>query len=204
MASLTKNQGVLLFIPAGIEYLLACNPLTAFRQRNQPGLIKNWLTGCLSILLIPTGTFGYLLLNKIVLGDWFGFMEYQANYFHNRFGFFANTLYYITESALNLQDQFRFTYTIPALFSFLVVVIMLFYSFDQIRLSYIAYALTYLVISFSPSWLLSGSRYISSLAPLFLTSAVFAKDRSRDTILTLSSILLLGAYTLAFLTGRVL
>lgn len=158
----------------------------------------------MSILLIPLGMFIYLLINKVVLGDWFRFMEYQAKVFHNQFGFFANTIYYITECSLNLQDQFRFTYSIPALVSFLIVIIMLFYSFKRIRLSYIAYALAYLVVSFSPSWLLSGSRYISALAPLFLMFAEFATDRSKDNILTLSFTCLLGAFTLAFLTGRVL
>lgn len=204
LASLTKNQGILLLIPAGIEYLLSCNPLVAFRQSHHPGNIKKWLIQGMSILLIPLGMFIYLLINKVVLGDWFRFMEYQAKVFHNQFGFFANTIYYITECSLNLQDQFRFTYSIPALVSFLIVIIMLFYSFKRIRLSYIAYALAYLVVSFSPSWLLSGSRYISALAPLFLMFAEFATDRSKDNILTLSFTCLLGAFTLAFLTGRVL
>ncbi len=204
LAALTKNQGVLLLIPAGIEYLLSNNPVATFRQQNYPAAFKSFFIRGLALLLIPMGILVYLFINKMILGDWFGFLEYQENFYHQRLGFFANTIYGITESALNLQDQFRFTYTIPALISFLVVVLVLFYSFHKIRLSYLAYALVYLVVSFSPTWLLSGSRYISSLAPLFLIFAVFSKDRSTDTILTFCSTCLLGAYTLAFLTGRVL
>ena len=141
------------------------------------------------------------MINKILFGNWNEFIVYQKKDFNNTFGNVFENLKWITESAISPEDAFRLTYWIPCILSFLLVIFLIFYSIGRIRLSYSAYMLAFLLISFSPSWLLSGARYIMSLVPIYISLSVLAKRKGRYC--TFTSTLLLGFYTLRF-NGRVL
>jgi hypothetical protein len=51
------------------------------------------------------------------------------------------------------------------------------------------------VLSYAPTWLLSGSRYVAAMFPLFICMALFARRSSlRQHFLDATSYLLLGLY----------
>ena len=204
LAALTKNQGIILVIPAAMEYVLSNQAFEKLRKKNYATLIKDFFTRGIFVFLIPLGTFVYFLINKILFGSWNAFIEYQKKYFGNSFGNVFENLKGITKSAISPDDQFRLTYWIPCIISFLLVVFLIFYSIQKLRLSYSAYMLIFMLVSFSPAWLLSGSRYILSLVPIYIGLSVITKRKELDIVLTFTSTMLLGFYTLAFLMGRVL
>lgn len=204
LAALTKNQGIILVIPAAMEYVLSTKAFDELRKRNFKNIVSNFLKKGIYMLMIPLGTLVYFMINKILFGNWNEFIVYQKKDFNNTFGNVFENLKWITESAISPEDAFRLTYWIPCILSFLLVIFLIFYSIGRIRLSYSAYMLAFLLISFSPSWLLSGARYIMSLVPIYISLSVLAKRKEADIVLTFTSTLLLGFYTFAFLMGRVL
>ena len=204
LAALTKNQGIILVIPAAMEYLLSSQTFDELRKKNFKNIVKNFFTKGIYMILIPLGTLIYFLINIVLFGNWNEFLFYQKKYFGNSFGNVFENIKGITHSAISPEDIFRLTYWIPCILSFLLVIFLIFYSIGRLRISYSAYMLVFLLISFSPSWLLSGSRYIMSLVPIYISLSVLAKRKEVDIVLTFASTLLLGFYTLAFLLGRVL
>lgn len=203
-ASLTKNQGIILIIPAIMEYMLSCQIFTELKKKNYINAIRSFFTKGIYIFMIPLGTFVYFLINKIMFGSWKEFIVYQKKYFNNSFGNVFENLKWITQSAISPDDAFKLTYWIPCVLSFLLVVFLIFHSIGKLRVSYSAYMLIFLLVSFSPSWLLSGSRYILSLVPIYICLSVLTKRKELDIIITCTSSLMLGFYTLAFLMGKVL
>ena len=203
-AALTKNQGIILIIPAVMEYVISNKVFDELRKKNFKNVLRNFFAKGIYMVMIPLGTLVYFMINEILFGSWNEFLVYQKKYFRNSFGNVFENIKRITQSALSPEDAFRLTYWIPFVLSFLLVMVLIFYSIGRLRISYSAYMLVFLLISFSPSWLLSGARYILSLVPIYISLSVLAKRREVDMILTFASTLLLGFYTLAFLMGRVL
>jgi hypothetical protein len=68
------------------------------------------------------------------------------------------------------------------------------------RLSFTLYMLAYTLLSYSPTWLLSGSRYIAGLFPIYILLAILTQKESVDKAVTFISTLLLGFLSLAFFT----
>ncbi|HOQ00413.1 glycosyltransferase family 39 protein [Acetivibrio clariflavus] len=204
LAALTKNQGIILVIPAAMEYVISNQVFDELRKKNLKNILKSFFAKGIYILMIPLGTLVYFMINEILFGNWNEFLVYQNKYFGNSFGNVFKNIKRITQSAISPEDTFRLTYWIPFILSFLLVIFLIFYSIGRLRISYSAYMLVFLLISFSPSFLLSGARYILSLAPIYISLSVLARRKEVDVILTYSSTLLLGFYTLAFLMGRVL
>ncbi|WP_010681304.1 glycosyltransferase family 39 protein [Acetivibrio cellulolyticus] len=203
-AALTKNQGIILFAPAVLEYIISNRVYQKLRDRKFMNILKDFISKGIYVFLIPLGFFVYLSINKVIYGSWNKFLVYQKEGWENEFGNMFNNLKRIAESAINPEDIFRVTYWIPCIISFLLVVFLIFYSIGRMRLSYSVYMLLFMIVSFSPSWLLSGSRYISSLVPIYIGISVFTKRKWLDMVVTYTSILLLGFYTLEFLRGMLL
>jgi len=204
LAALTKNQGIILVVPAAMEYALSTQFFDKLRKKNFKNILRNFFAKGIFLFMIPLGTFIYFAINKILFGSWNEFLVYQKEYFNNTFGNVFENLKWIAQSAFSPEDEFRLTYWLPCILSFLLVILLIFYSIGRLRLSYSAYMLVFLLISYSPSWLLSGSRYIMSLAPIYISLSVLTKRKETDIVLTFVSTLLLGFYTFAFLMGRVL
>ena len=115
-------------------------------------------------------------------------------------GFFAENLKNHLERFLNGTDGARFGIWFPHLVSFTMATFLIFYSFKKMRLSFTIYMLTYVIISYSPTWLLSGSRYISALFPIYILIALLSKKDMVDQSLTFISTMLLSFLSLAFFT----
>ncbi|HPU42521.1 MAG TPA: glycosyltransferase family 39 protein [Acetivibrio clariflavus] len=204
LAALTKNQGIILIVPVFIEYVLSTQLFMEIRKKNYKNIMKSFLTKGIYMFMIPLGTFVYLLINKILFGSWNAFIVYQKKDFNNSFGNVFDNLRKFARLAVSPESNFRLTYWIPCILSFLLVVFLIFYSIGRLRLSYSAYMLVFLLVSYSPSWLLSGSRYIMSLVPIYIGLSVLSKRKEVDIVLTFTSTMLLGFFTFAFLMGRVL
>ncbi|MDF2652598.1 MAG: putative integral rane protein [Paenibacillus sp.] len=169
LAALTRNQGVLLAVPILIEIAVQQNWKEMFRK----GQIRLWLRGLLpgifGVILPVVGTCLYLLINKLVSGDWFRFLFHQKDHWGQTFGFFAENLAEHMNRALTYHNAlFNTGVYLPQIILFFVSFGLLIYMTNKMRLSYILFSFSYLIISYSASALLSGGRYVSGMFTLYM------------------------------------
>lgn len=200
LAALTRNLGVLLVLPIFIEMLRADGILP---RSDAPRRWGKFFGHTAMLLLIPLGTFIYLMMNLALTGDMFMFLKMQQQYWSQRFGSYANSLRVtwgqLTSESNNLRDKLtlwgsQFTVMIAAGLALPVMA-------KKMRASYGLYALAYLFVAFAPTWLLSGFRYYMGLAVLYPALAMATKRRWADIALTALFALLLPVYTYCFSIG---
>ncbi len=182
LAALTRNQGVLLAIPIVIEMAVQQNWIALLKE----GRIRIWLRGLfpglIGAILPAVGIFIYLLINKIVSGDWFRFLFHQEDHWGQTFGFFAENLAEHMRRALTYNKPlFNVGVYLPQIILFFISFGLLIYMTNKIRLSYALYSFSYLIISYSASALLSGARYVSGMFTIYLFLAyLFHKANSNQ------------------------
>ena len=74
LAAVSRNFGIILLVSVAAEYLLYI--ANAYKNRKDGNFLKSLLNG-FYVLLVPVGFGLYLLLNKVISGDWFTFLRYQ-------------------------------------------------------------------------------------------------------------------------------
>lgn len=199
LAAFTRNFGILLLLPAVMEYVKQRQVIRKLREKEFKILLKEFVSAKgYGILLIAVGLIMYLIINKAVTGDWFAFLKYQSEHWHNNFGFFGENIKNYVQNSLSWKPSQRLTLWIPEVLGIFLVIGLIFYSFGKISLSYIAYMLVYIFVCSSSTWLISGFRYIVSLFPVYLILAIALRHKIADALFTYTSILMLGFYTAAF------
>ncbi|WP_147378724.1 hypothetical protein [Motilimonas pumila] len=92
-----------------------------------------------------------MIINKWVSGDWFQFLVYQKENWHNSFGFFAQNL----ATFFNLVREAEFFVAVgtwlPTLMLFFFCLAELALCMRRLPQAYILYGLVNLFISYSPS-----------------------------------------------------
>jgi hypothetical protein len=202
MAALTKNQGMLLFVPIIIEIILSDECKFLFKNKKKRDF-SLYLFKTVPFAFLPLAGFGtYLLLNKLITGEWFKFLLYQKENWGNRMWFFANS---VKHSFLSFFDH-DLIYIIgtyfPQLALFFTIAFLIIFFIGKVRITYTLYPLIYLIFSYSPSALLSGPRYISGMVPMYIFLAFLATmDNKLKTLLFYMCIFLLFFFSLTFVGG---
>jgi hypothetical protein len=198
LAALTRNFGVLLLVPTVIEFLVTTDLFSKI-------LLKEWaevrklVRDIWYVLGIPLGFGVYLLLNRIVTGDWFKFVVYQREHWSNGFGFFPANLANYLGYALNGKPCDRIALWIPELVALGLALGLLFYGFcRKIRLSYLVYMTLYLFTCASATWLISGTRYVMGLFPIYPLLALLTRKKYSAMLWVTVSAALLTFYLIAF------
>lgn len=201
LAALTRNQGVLLVIPMCYEML---SYHRQYWMAEKQLSYKRIGVQALALCLVPCGILIYLIVNKVVTGDWFTFLDIQKNNWGQSFGFFATNVKNAFMQILQRDVSFAVGISIPTLAIFFLSSIALLMGIKHLSTSYILYGLVLLLISFSPTWLLSGPRYVFAVFPLFIITALWVDkkphlEQAVDYIL----ISFLTLYCIMFLRGIV-
>jgi Gpi18-like mannosyltransferase len=166
LAALTRNQGLLLAIPIAIEAALDWRSI---RQLPFRRALRRLLPKLAAAALPAVGIFLYLCINKWVSGDWFRFLSYQREHWQQRIGFFADNLYDTVYRTIYWHSPpYALGIWIPEAVLFFASFALLIYMTNKTRLSGLAFSFAYLLISFSPTGLLSGARYAGGLFTLYL------------------------------------
>lgn len=191
LAAFTRNFGILLIVPFFIEIALD------FKNADW----KKRIEQILSMICVPLGLALYFLVNKVVTGDWFAFLIHQKEHWNNEFSFLPTNVSNHLKYVFEWNPSVSVSMWLPQVISFLLAVGMIYYGIKKMRLSYNAYMLAYLIIAFSPSWLISGARYIMALFPIYIGLALISKREFVWYMLIMASSLLLALYTIAFVNG---
>lgn len=168
--------------------------LPSFKEK-----LRYWGERISALILIPMAIVFYLILNKWVSGDWFRFLDYQQENWGNSFSYFATNIANIVERVYSWEIRLAIGTWLPTAVIFFVALAIILYSINRLPISYTAYSFAYLLISYSPSWLLSAPRYMLALFPLFMGLALLSQRYKRfEKVLDISLVLLLALYSIFF------
>ncbi len=189
LAALCRTQGMVLLLPVLWLWLRA-------RKNSRQG------PKSLGLLLIPAGWGGYLACNRLLFGDWFAFLEFQA----------APPWYQTTKwIGENLTQHWNLALQYPGLASFIywpqvvlyfAVLALLFWGlFTGARTEWLIWGGAYLGMTYLAGWMISGPRYLLSCLPVF-----FLLARIRPTWLRVAlgglSAMALFAYGALYMQGQ--
>lgn len=184
-AAFTRSLGVILLVPAFFE-------LVQRRAR-----FRDYLT----VLLIPLGFAAYCLINYLVAGDAFKFMDYQHEHWNQQLGWFFNTAAYQTENAVYSFSQNKpnfFGLWLPNILAQLISLALMLFAVKKLRSSYTAYFLVYFIVAMGATWLLSAPRYITALFTVPVALAAVTQNRRADICITALTCLSGFAYLCEF------
>lgn len=153
-------------------------------------------------LVIPLGFGVYLLMNKLLFGNWFQYLEFQAAPpWYNKAQWFGKTLSYSYNMAQSYVGLAHIIY-LPQLILFFIGTIAIFYGvYKKVRTEYLVYLGGYIFTCYTHGWLISGSRYMCACLPLFIIFSTVKNKYLRYLILGASLVLCL-IYTKYWLLGE--
>ncbi len=152
------------------------------------------------------GLFAYWAINVRVTGDPFAYMIYQRENWHQAPGAFwdsvRNTVYYTLTTFGDGDWLFTWFFQLVSMF---FVFALLALREDALPFDLAAYAFVYVAVVLSPTWLLSGARYLFALAPLPLLKARATRRPLPHAVALAVSLALLLLWTYGYtLDGHVL
>lgn len=181
LAALTKNQGVVtaaLF--AGEALYMLCQ-----------GDRKRSLRIALSALWVAVGFLLYLGLNAVLFGDPLHFLDVQQDKWSHTFQPFWHVVGECFEYGKDLATAEDFMIWIPETVGFFLFAgLVILAAVRKVRPTYVIFSAAILWVAYSPSFLLSGLRY---MLPAFAMPMALGKleGRKRTVLLVASAVLLL-------------
>lgn len=184
LAALTRVQGMLLVIPAIYELLV-------YKKTKKS----------LCIALIPAGFGLYLLMNKIVQGDFFMFLQHEAAppWYQTTKWVGDNLVSHYELGRAHEQLSF-IIYDVQIVVFFLALALLFYGFFKKIRTSYLVYGGAYLGFTYLSGWMISGGRYVLGCIPLFIILASIPNENIKKAILYMMT-LFFALYILLFMRG---
>ena len=177
-AALSKTQGVLLLLPAAYEIIIDAIKNKSFSKKS------------LFVLLIPLGFFSYLLLNYIISGNFFKFVEYQSVApWYNTSTWISNS---ISTSYNMAMEHFSLSLIMywPQIILFFVAIAAIFYGvYKKVPTLYLIFIGAYTGMTYFQSWMLSGGRYISTCLPIYIVYASIDNKYAKNLILLATGML---------------
>lgn len=189
LASFTRSLGIVLLVPYAAEavrYWVLVHKRKGEDPENGEN-IKHSLPKAIAVtviggLIMCLGTFSYLLINKLLWGDWFKFMELQKQNWYQSMGFFFNTACYQTEYLVNCFEsadlKTAFGLWLPNLLFIFGSLAVFLATARELRTSYVLYFAAYFAVAIGATWLLSAPRYLTALVvlPIALAKLCEARD----------------------------
>lgn len=201
LAAMSRMQGLLMSGVIFVEMMESAHPFDQKgleRHREWTKLIRIVPAAWMPLL----GTLSYLYLNFHVTGDPFSFVQ-QQKHWSQGFCWISETLRYLLYYAKNdARIDIRQEIWIPSLILFFLFFSLLCSARRRYRNMYLLYAFTYLILTYSLSWLLSAGRYLSCALPFFFFAAVQTERRPAAVgILSVGMGILLVRNLVIYLSG---
>lgn len=195
LACLTKVQGLLLAFAVLVELFYSEHGISLLREKKWKDFLRKViLPGCQAAVML-LGFVLYLLINYRVEGDPFRFLYYQSNHWYNGFAPIWTTLHYIIQNAVtSWYTSTGMCLWVPELVLFFVYIAGIVYGFRRkMRPMYLTYLITFFLLTYSSSWLISAGRYTLSALPLFLLTGDWLQqhEKYKLPLLLLSSMLMM-------------
>jgi len=191
LSALTRVTGIILLPVLIIEYLYQ-------KQFKKENIRKDILW----VFVIGLGFLIYLLINYIVYGDPFKFLEIQKEHWQMHLSLPTKGLFYAWDGIFwrNPADSILVAW---AQITFAVLsLILIIYSFFRVRLSYSLYALANWLVVTSTSFWLSVPRFMLTLFPIFIVLALLGRRKEVNYTIIFLSLIFYGLFLLQFVRFR--
>ena len=167
-ASFTRSAGVFVAVIFVYEVVKDFVSDTRITPKNRKKFAMRAVFRCFYVLLIFAGLGTYLIINKVLYGDWFKFLYYQRVQWSQQSSLFLNTPAYVTDRLIacfsgNGQVTTGWGLWLPELLAIMLTCGNLAVNGRKLRGDLSLYSLIYFVFSVGVSWLLSGVRYMLAL-----------------------------------------
>ena len=173
----TRLIGVLAFIPIYMESLKYLHALD-LRRRNRSRFFARLGVYTLISLSVLLGTAVYLVVNRVVAGNAFAFVDALATYWSQTFGSIWNTQSYSIHLAFDYGNlAWQLGTWIPQAVAIFAAALFLLSMSTTVQPAEGLYAWLYLAITMSPSWMLSGPRTLTAMYPLYIMLALASRKK---------------------------
>ena len=172
LASFTRSVGILLLVPFAVE--AAAYAALRHRERGEAGFGGTIAKLVICALMLCLGTFGYLLINKLLWGEWFKFMEFQRENWYQTFGPFFGTVAMQTDqlvASIGGSAESALGLWLPNLLYIFGALAVLIFSARTMKPTYTLYFAAYILVTCGATWLLSAPRYLTVLVSIPLALA---------------------------------
>lgn len=170
-AALSRSQGIALLVPAVYEAVL-------YMVRNRKFTVKS-----LSVFFIPVGTFIYLLMNKVIQGDWLSFVAHEeAEPWYNTPKWISQNLAQHYDMALQYFSLSMIIYWLQIILYFAAIVALFYGIKKKISTALIAFGGAYIFLSYLHGWLISGPRYMMGCVTLYIIYAAVENKYVKQAI----------------------
>lgn len=189
LCALTRTQGILLLLPG-----VYC----AWRESRRHG----WTWRYLALTGPILGFAAYLCLNKIVCGDFFAYQYYESiEPWWQTPQWLGDTLVQQFTMGVAYPGLANWIYW-PQLFIYFIAAALLMAAWRRrLDSAHILYGTAYLGMSYTASWLISGSRYMLGCVPMYLAVGSL-KNRALRALILLSELAFLVYYAARFMEGQ--
>ncbi len=168
LSAFTRLAGVLVIIPVYLEMLKYERKLQLWSEHRLRCIFR-FLGTTLLAASIALGLAAYLFINWQVFNDPFAFIRVQQEMLSQDFGSLTNTLQYSIESALTTNSTtWLLGVWLPQSTGICAIVLLLTLLCTKINPGDGLYSWAYLIITLSPTWLLTGPRMIFCMYPTYL------------------------------------
>ena len=205
LCALCRMQGVIILGVGMVEFLVTYPPFQYFREKKALPFFKAFFTKAIFLFLTPLGTLCYLFINYSIEGDAFAFVKYQREHWYLSPTFFTNCLAEITGYLRNpnTQPTLKACMFLPEVIFFFLAFVALYYGVKRHPLKYTAFLFVYVMINYSVTWLISGSRYMVCALPLYVIAGEFIKRHPKAYPWVIAiSMFLMSVYATGYFFGK--
>lgn len=202
MAALTERVGIVLVIPLLLEFF---NTMTreyrSLKEVTWRFYLKKGLIGS-TFMLVPLGFITYLVINRVVGGSFFTYVEYLEELYSSRFALFYRVCGYLTEkqiSAFRFHDpSLTYGQYLPNLLFAVGSLALVFAKEKELRVSYLAYFMVCFAVILSQTGVVDAPRQLFCCFPIIIAMMRLTKNRFVDLLMSLlcvaGSVAYLGMY----------
>ena len=202
LSALSRSVGVLMVIPAAVEWVQINRPVSLIKSKKWSDLIKQ-IFKVLPVLIIPVGTLIYLYINYYTAGDPFIFMQYQKDNWSQNLQFFGKTIKMIFEHTFSSGEDWTLISCLfmPGLIGITLSIIVIVYSLRNTRSMYVIFMLVYFAYNAGASWPLSLCRYLAGMFPMYWILASFTHKHTKFELpVTAIMAIIFGIYLTGYIT----
>lgn len=203
LAALSRMAGLLLAIPAAVEWLEHYKILEKLRQKKIGEIWKLFYSKGLWIFLMLLGTGIYLFCNYKTTGEWFKFLEYQKTVWHHQAAYFGKGISLMENYVLNEKSFTLFALWLPQLFSVIFTVAALVYGLNKTRNMYTVFLVATIMLNTGFDWVISAARYMTCAVPAFIILADFSeRHKWTEPVITTTMAIAFGVFFVAYFMSR--
>lgn len=202
LAALTDRLGIVLVVPLLLEFFNAMTKeYRSLKEVTWQFYARKSLIGA-AFILVPLGFVAYLIINRVVGGSYFAYVEYLEELYGSSFALFYRACGVLTERLIDSYRAFQpslvYGLYLPTLLCASMSLVMMLLKGKELRLSYLAYFMVCFPVIFSQTAVMDAPRQLFCCFPIIIAAMAMTKRRILDLLLSLlciaGSLAYLGMY----------